>query len=600
MHFYPLTFTSYWLEYRLWGLGTTDAAGLLRPYGYHFTNTALHITGALLLYVLLRRLKLPGGDFGAWLAAAIFALHPVNVESVVWIAERKNVLSEVFFFASLLYALRYFNITGDFDARRAPRDYGLALLLFLLAMLAKTAACVLPVAVLILLWWRQGRVTLRQSLQLGPFFALAGALGLVTVYFEQQAGALGPEFLFSWPQRIVIAGRAFWFYLGKLAWPHPILTIYPRWPYEATDVAHRLIPANPLDLLYSLAAAALFVALFLLRKKISRGPLAALLFFVIALAPALGFIPFYTQLYTFVADHYQYLAAPAAIVLAVEAALLLAARTGWKPKEGQPFTPPTIACCTVLLLPLAVITLVEGHRYADDAGLWRHTLAYNPDSFAAWNNLASCTANRGDVAGGIAAYERGVALRPDNFHAYEGLSDLYLVQGNWEKSRENEQLAIARTPPTVLATRERWRKFREQVEAERRGQEAPLNPAAVAGLRLLAQGQNDAALVQFRAALQQDPGDFRIPYYIGNVYVEKSAYDKAIEWYGRSLQLKADDAECFFNLAQVLKMLHRDADAAKALDQAQRLDPGLLLRKLRELRDATLSSTRPAATAPAR
>ena len=264
--YYPLTHTAFWVQSRLWGDETL---------GYHLVNVAFHLATSLLLFALLRRLEVPG----ALLAAAVFALHPVHVESVAWITELKNTLSGALFAAAALAYLR-------FDEARRKRAYALALALFVLGLLAKTVVAVLPAALLVAFWWRRGRLEPRRDvLPLVPFFALGLAAGLVTAWVERQyvIGGLAVHFGLGAKERLLLAGRAIWFYLGKLVWPAELVFLYPRWDLGRPAWWAFLFPAGALLLL---------VAAWALRKK-WRGPLAALLFFVLALLPALGFVDVY-------------------------------------------------------------------------------------------------------------------------------------------------------------------------------------------------------------------------------------------------------------------------------------------------------------------
>jgi hypothetical protein len=220
--YYPLVHTSFWIEHHLWGLN---------PLGYHLVNLVLHALGAILLWRGLLRLGIPG----AWLAAAIFAVHPVEVESVAWITERKNVLSAVFYFAAALTYLRFETARDEKDqAGQRWYLYFASLFLFVLALLSKTVACSLPAALLLVRWWKSGRIKWRDILALLPFFAFGLGLGLLTAWLEKHhVRAEGEEWALTFGQRFLIAGRALWFYASKLLWPANLIFIYPRWDVSA-------------------------------------------------------------------------------------------------------------------------------------------------------------------------------------------------------------------------------------------------------------------------------------------------------------------------------------------------------------------------------
>jgi len=263
--YYPLLHSAFWLEHKLWG----DA---VLP--YHLVSIFLHGISGLLVWRILLKLEVPG----AWLAAAVFALHPVQVESVAWITELKNTLSGVLFFGAALLYLK-------FDQSRAWKTYALSLGLFFLALLCKTVVAVLPAVLLVVFWWKRGRLSWKRDAgPLIPFFILGVGAGLVSAWLERNmVGAHGEAFSFSLIERCLIAGRAFWFYLFKLFWPANLSFIYPQWKIE---------PGTWWQYLFPLAALVTLAALWKLRHKF-RAPLATMLLFVGILFPILGFLNIY-------------------------------------------------------------------------------------------------------------------------------------------------------------------------------------------------------------------------------------------------------------------------------------------------------------------
>jgi hypothetical protein len=339
--YYPLLHSAFWVEHRLWGGATV---------GYHLINVAWHSLAAFLFGILLLRLAIPG----AWIAAFIFALHPVCVESVAWISEQKNTLSLVFYLCAALAYLR-------FETERRPRHYLVATLWFVAALFTKTVTATLPAALLVLEWWRQGKLTGRDARPLLPWFALSAGAAWITSHFEHTLiGASGADFALTPLERVLIAGRAFWFYLGKLFWPADLIFIYPRWTVDASVAWQWLFPA---------AAVALVATLALKRQ---RGLLAATLLFGGSLFPALGFVNVFPFLFSFVADHFQYLAS-LAIIAAVAAGISAAA----KPSSETAVR----AGGGVLLLVLGALTWRQSASYADVFQLYQTTLEKNP---AAW------------------------------------------------------------------------------------------------------------------------------------------------------------------------------------------------------------------------
>lgn len=382
--YYPLTHTVFWLEHRLWG-GNAVA--------YHAANLALHALAAILLGLVLRRLALRG----AWLAALIFAVHPVHVESVAWISEQKNTLSTAFYLAAALAYLRY-------DAQPRRGTYLLATGLFLLALASKTVTATLPAALLVVFWWQRGRLSWRRDVApLAPWFASALVAGCLTAWVERKLiGAEGAAFELSLLQRALLAGNVVWFYAGKLLWPESLAFFYPRWAIGAAALRHWA----PL-----LAALALLVTLGRWQAR-SRGPLAAALLFGGTLFPVLGFFNVYPFQYSFVADHFQYLASIPLIALGAEGIAILGARASraYRVAPG-------------LVLPaLALLAWQQAHLYRDERTLYRATLARNPSSWIAHNNLGRLLmTSKSDLPSAIPHLQRALALRPEYPEALNNL-----------------------------------------------------------------------------------------------------------------------------------------------------------------------------------
>ncbi len=456
LQYYPLLHTVFWIEHKLWGDATL---------GYHLTNVLLHTVDALLVAWILRRLKIPG----AYLAAAVFALHPIQAESVAWITEQKNTLSGLFYLGSLLAYL-------DFDQSRKRSSYGWAIGLFLLGVLTKTVIATLPGALLVIFWWRRGRLSWRRDvLPLAPFFVLGAGGGLITAWWELQINkCFGPDFTFTPVERCLIAGRTAWFLLGKLLWPTRLTFIYPRWEINAAAWWQYAFP---------LGAAALLAALWLIRRR-SRAPLAAALFYGGTLFPMLGFFNLYTFVFSFVANHYQYLAGLGPIVLAsAGAALLLTRWRLWNRPGGY-------VLCLVPLAILAGLTRQQSEMYRDAETLYRQTLAENPDCWMACNNLGKilfdlrrideamvyhrkalqikpddalahhnlgmCFACKGDYDEAIACYRRALELAPNYANAHNDLGGLLLRQGEFDEAAVHFSKAMELAPkdPSVRRNRE--------------------------------------------------------------------------------------------------------------------------------------------------
>ena len=349
--YYPLVHSAFWLMDQAWGAWTP---------GYHAVNVLLHALSALLLAVLMRRLALPGAVFAAFL----FALHPVQAESVAWMTELKNTLSAPLYLGAALAWLR-------FEERRARAAWIWAIVLFAAALAAKTVTATLPVSLLILRWWRTGRLSWGDARPLIPFVALGAAAGLTTAWVERHfIGAVGSDFDLSIVERVLLAGRAVWFYASTLAAPIDLAFIYPRWTVDHTVAWQYVFP---------LALAALAGMLWRFRNR-SRGPLATLALYVVALAPALGFVDVFPFRYSYVADHFQYLASLAA--LGAAAAVLTRVAAG-----RMESVPARRGLAVAALAVLALLTWRESHQYVNAETLYRTTIARNPGAWMAHHNL---------------------------------------------------------------------------------------------------------------------------------------------------------------------------------------------------------------------
>ena len=440
-HFFPMVTTSYWIEDKLWGVGAPGPGGTIRvpPVGYHIDNLLLHIGSALILFQILRNLRMPGGVGAAWLAAAIIAIHPVTVESVAWIAERKNTLCGIFFFASAYFCLRWFGLYGeDVPARR--RDRALGILFFLAAMLSKTTACFLPPALLVMAWWKRGRISKDDVVKSVPLFVVALVLGGMSVYFEKTvAGTTGPEYEFSQLQRIVIAGNAFWFYIEKLLWPWPVMQIYPRFDIHA----HTPI-ANPLLYIAPAAFAVVVGVLVGFWKWLPRGPLAAILIFAGGLFPTLGFVSFFTMVFSFVADHYQYLAMPAIIVLVVEGGAGCVRRlAGAWARVVAP------ALGGGALLTLGAMTFVVSGLYSNGETLWWFNAMHNPNNSGVLNQygVALMGSPNPDYATLVAVLNHAMQVSPDDWRAFHSAAIMYGRVHDANKFAEFRDQALQRMTP---------------------------------------------------------------------------------------------------------------------------------------------------------
>ena len=544
--YYPVVYSAFWLEYRLWD----DWAP-----AYHLVNILLHASSALLLAKILKRLAIPG----AWLAAAVFALHPVEVESVAWIAELKNTLSGLFYLGAFLFYL-------DFDQRRKGVSYFLALGLFLLGLGTKTVIATLPAALLVVFWWQRGRLFWkRDALPLLPFFASGIGAGLLTAWMEHHfVGAHGFEFDFTVADRCLIAGRAFWFYLFKILWPANLTFIYPRWEISHEVWWQYLFPA----------AALLLLVLLWRRRKSYRAPLAALLYFAGTLFPVLGFLNVYPFRYSFVADHFQYLASIGPITL-IAAGLIRGWHVRARPALG-------IIPGSALLLMLGVLTWRQSATYADLETIWGTTLARNPGSWLAHNNFGNMLLEKGEADEAFLHFERALEINPNSPEAHNNLGNSLRQLGRLDESLRHLEKAVELDPSyaeghnNLGTTFSRLRKrdlaiahYLRALELDPRYAEAHNNLANA----LLETGRTNEALAHFKSALEINPAYAVAHYNLANLLVQTGRLEEAVAHFTKALALKATYAAAHTNLGAVLLTMGRVDESLLHLQKAVELSP---------------------------
>ena len=521
--YYPVLHTLFWVEDKLWD-------GSVLP--YHLVTIFCHALLAILLAAILRRLDLPG----AWLAAFIFAPHPVQVESVAWFSEIKNTLSGVFAAAAMLYYLRY-------DRERSYGAYVAALTFFLLGLLTKTAIVGLPVIFAILAWWKRGSLNFKRDLlPLFPFFAVAVVAGIITIWVEQKFCAEnGEAFYFSLLDRVLIAGRLFWFYLGKLFWPQNLTLIYPFWHIDQSAWWQYLFPA---------AVLILFAALWSVRKK-WRGPFAAGLSFLVLLFPVLGFfnLSFFMSAPAsdhhaaiFRADHFQYLAA-IAIIVPLSAGLMqlsLFAAERWRPVLA--------AVGAAFLLGLGMLTYAHAATFRDSEICFRAVLANNPDSVTARTNLGNVLQNRGDLDEAIAQFRRSIEIDHDYKFGRYNLGAVLLEKGDVAEAISQLRTVLKADPNYAKA-------YYTLANA------------------LAKEGDRSEAIAYYGRALRLAPDLADAHTNLANLMLETGNTAGALEHYREALQLQPSNPQAHYNLAVGLVRNGQPEAAIPELQKTLELDP---------------------------
>jgi len=570
--YYPVAHSAFWLMHRLWGDATL---------GYHLVNIVLHATSAFLIVVILRRLAVPG----AWLAGLLFAVHPVHVESVAWMTELKNTLSGVLYLGAGLAYLR-------FDETRARRPYVIALLLFVLALLAKTVTATLPAVLLVVFWWKRGRLRWREDvLPLAPFFVAGAAGGIATAWIERtQIGAEGVEFELNLIERGLIAGRAFWFYLAKIVWPSDLMFNYPRWEISAREWWQYVYP---------LAAIGLFAGLWFLRGR-TRAPLAAMLVFAGTLFPALGFLNVYPFRYSFVADHFQYLASIS--VLALLAASVSKSFQHEDHEEHGGFSEKpkrlrglrgegvvVVAAGLALAIAASVLTWRESRQYVDAETLYRTTIARNPASWLAHQNLGWLILGRGRATGSHPALEEAIThfrealrLRPDISQVHNNLGTAFLELGRNDDAKAALDTALRYRPDDpevhcnlslVLQRLDRLDEAVAEARTALRLRPGYADAAASLGNALQSLGRQLEAIQAYRDALEWNPNDAETHHNLGSAFGTLGRFEEAAGEYQEALRLRPDSVRANRNLGYALLRLGRPIDAIARFTEAVRLAP---------------------------
>jgi protein O-mannosyl-transferase len=509
--YFPLTYTTFRLEHSFWGLN---------PTGYHWVNILMHAANALLLWRLLMRLGVPG----ARLAAALFALHPVQVESVAWITELKNVQA---LFFSLLAVLAWVAFCEE-RPRRLWRYYVLALVLYVLALTSKSTACTLPAALVLVLWLKRWPITWGRILQIVPFVLLGVGMGLLAMWWERYHQLTeGQVFGLGFLDRILIASRASWFYLGKLIWPSKLAFSYPLWKINAAD---------PVAYAWLAAGAGLAGVIYLARGRLGRGVETAALFFLAMLSPLLGFIMLYTFHITFVADHYQYVACIGPLALAAAGLTRLLETLDGK----GVFTPALLTAC---VLTLGILTWRQSGAYTDLETLWSRTIETNPKAFMAHGNLGSMLLDTPRTNEALAHLNKAIEINPDYAEAHFNLGIAYSRMQRLDDALVHFQEALRVRPDSAAAR---------------------MNLGAL----LIQKGDLDGAIFYLRRALEIRPKYAQASFNLGNALWQKGQTEEAIACYRAALKSNPDHTESHYNLGLIL---FRQGELDQALPHFQKL-----------------------------
>ena len=560
--YYPLVLTTFWSLHKVFGLN---------PLPYHLLNVAIHTANAVLFWRVLLLLNVRG----AWLGAALWALHPVMVQSVAWVTELKNTESCFFYLLSIQCFLKYEG-AGKFTGK-SWRLFTLAVVSFALAITSKPSTVMLPVVLLLCLWWCKRTWQTRNGFELAPFFLMSLVAGAWTIWEQKfHSGANGLEWAQSWPERLIIAGRAIWFYLGKLCWPAPLIFIYPRWSIDSS----RLVAYGPL------AAAAIGLAiLFIYRTTWLRPIFFAAIYFVTLLFPVLGLFNIYFFRYSFVSDHFQYLASMGPLALAGAGIA-----SGLSVLDSKQRVAGAIArvACVALLVTLGTLTFHRTTSYKNVFTLYQNILDKNPSCWMAHYNLGIALRADGYSDQAIDHYRQAVALKPDYAEANYNLARLLAEKGALQDAVEHYRSALDVNPEdaeahnNLGATFARMGRVEDAIIEYRKALEfEPDYADAVRNLgnALLRTGRTAEAIPCYEKGLQLRPGDSEAQTNLGNALAQTGRIDEAILQYQAALTTAPNNVTAQSNLAWLLATggptsIRNGGDALRLADRANQLSGG--------------------------
>ena len=550
-HYWPLTYTTFWLEHRLWGFWAP---------GYHAVNLLLHFANVLLVWHLLRRLDALS-VWRAWIVAALFAVHPVHVEAVAWVIGRKDLLATLFYLGAVLAWLRL----PEAGATGRWLWHLLALALFAAGLLCKSIGITLPVALLVHRWWLHGRLTAADCWRVAPFFAVAACFGVADMRYYKEIIDVD----YTLVERALIAAQALWFYVGKLLWPAELMPIYPHWRVDLAAVAAWA---------YALGALAVAAALWLLRDRIGRGAFAGAVFFALTLSPTLGLVPFGYMQFAFVANRYQYLADIGALTVIVGAVSVaiggLAKQVRWA----------AVGVAAGLLIALSVLTWQQAGIYRDSIVFFKRVIAGNPGARDAYFNLGSALFESGQREEGLAAVRTSLALRPESMKAQYGAGLMLYKLGQLEEALAHLQRAldmnannrvVQYTTGLVLAALGRSDRaeqhYRRVLDIDPQHRAAHLR----LGELLAGTGQVAAAERHVRQALTIKPGEPDALLILAGIEFYQQRYRASVDLYRTVASMRPGSARAWSGIGAALYHLGRPDEALRHIDRALALDPSL-------------------------
>ena len=415
--YYPLVFTSFWIEHKLWGF---------HPTGYHVINMLLHILNTLLLFSLLKKV-LPKA---ALLAAIFFAVHPIQVETVAWITERKNLLSLAFF---LLACLQYLKLLSS----KQRRNYIYTLIFFVCALLSKSVSVCFAIMPILYSYWKEGKINRNVITYSVPFFIIAISAGLNTAFLEQhRVGATGEAWNLNIIEHVLLAGRILVFYLYKAVVPLKFIFFYERWDVNYLDISQWIWPviaASPLYLMYKY------------RDRTGRGAIVIYLMYIASIFPALGFINVFPMRYSYVADHFTYISSPFIFIMISAALVLIHEKTTpfiSRHISKKFMSIPALFIILIITIFLSFKSYGTTVKYKDEFTLWNDVINQNPGCYFAYNNLGAAYGKSGKLDKAVEILAVGVETNPDNATSHSNLGNAYLDNREFQKAMDSFQKGL--------------------------------------------------------------------------------------------------------------------------------------------------------------
>lgn len=517
--YYPMVLTAFWALHKFIGLN---------PLPYHLLNLSMHAGSVFLLWQVLRQLNVRA----AWFGALLWAVHPVTVQSVAWVTELKNTQSCFFYLLSILLFLKA-DSRRDTDRKNFRALFVLSLLSFVFAITSKTSTVMLPVVLALCLWWRRGTVRRADLVLLAPFLFVAGVAAGWTIYEQRFLSlATGQDWTLSWIQRFAVAGWDIWFYLEKILWPRPLIFIYPRWKIDTLQ----LIDFVPLA-----AAVTVLLLLWWKRNGQLRPVFFAASYFIVSLFPVLGFFNIYFFKFSFVSDHFQYLACMGPLALIASAG----SSASRSLKLNQL---PISAASAAVLFVLGTLTWRQATTYRDEETLYRATIERDPKSWFAKFNLGEILLHRNEIDAGIRYLREAADERPNDAKANTGLADALRGTGQTNEAITSYKKAL---------------------------QIAPDDPATHVGLALALEeiGELKAASAHYQAALQKEPDSSEIHYDLANVLLRTGQSDEAAAEIHRALAIDPNNSDAHVTLGNIFLGQNDERRAIAEYESALKISP---------------------------